>query len=299
MKKLTTIALAILVALPLMAQKPADDQEKIVALINDEKLTLEKFNGLWEALGPEMQKNYEVGGGGRLGFLDNYIERRLILQQALKESFDKQESIAYQLESARDAALFNLYISEVIAADVIPEAELQAYYDENPREFRQRESRKTRHIVATPMSQPVWNSANDDATTLEEARKKMEGLRTQLTGDIRQFADLASKFGEDMSARSGGDLGWIERGSMEVAFDEALFALEPGQVSGLVETDYGVHLILCEQARPAGVKPFEAVRNDITKKLSQQKQAEIITALRTLTRDLRSASAISIYRENL
>lgn len=299
MKTFATLALTILAALPLLAQAPGGDDEKIVAMINGEKLTVEKFNHLWDSLGLDMQKNYELNGGGKLGFLDNYIERRLILQQAVKESFDKQKSIAYQLENARDTAMFNLYVSEEIAADVIPEADLRAYYEANPREFRQRESRKARHIVATPYAQPVWNSANDDAQTPEDAEKKMQGIRKQLTGDLRQFSDLASQFGEDMSSRSGGDLGWIDRGAMDPAFDEALFALEPGQVSDVVKSEFGYHVILCEQARPAGVRPFEEVRSEIAKKLSKEKQAEIITALRTLTRDLRSSSSISIYRENL
>lgn len=297
MKNILSIVLVALVAMPLLAQAGTD--EKLVAVINGEKLTMEKFNHLWEALGPEMQKNYELNGGGKLGFLDNYIERRLILQQAIKESFDKQPSVAYQLESARDSAMFNLYVNEEIAADVIPEADLRAYYENNSREFRRREMRKTRHIVATPHPQPVWNSANDDAATPEDAKKKMEDLRKQLTGEVRQFSDLATKFGEDMSSRAGGDLGWIERGTMEASFDEALFALEPGQVSEVIQTDFGFHVILCEQVRPAGLKPFEEVRVEIAKKLAQEKQAEIITALRALTRDLRTSSSISIYRENL
>jgi hypothetical protein len=296
MKNILSLVLVALVAMPLFAQ--AQENEKLIAIINGEKLTVEKFNHLWDALGPEMQRNYEISGGGKLGFLDNYIERRLIIQQALKENFDKQPSVAHQLENARDATLFNLYVAESIAADVIPEADLRAYYEQNSREFRSREMRKTRHIVATPIEQPVWNSANDDATTPEDARKKLEGLRKELTGDVRQFSDLATKFSEDMSARSGGDLGWIERGTMETTFDEALFSIEPGQVSEVVETDFGFHLILCEQVRPAGMKPFEQVRVEIAKKLAQDRQAEIITALRMLTRDLRTSSSINVYREN-
>lgn len=300
MKTPLILALAMLAALPLVAQqKDMKDDEKIVAVINGETLTVEKFNHLWDAIGPEMQKNYEINGGGKLGFLDNYIERRLIVQQAIKENFDKQKSIAYQLESARDSTMFNLYISEVIAADVIPEADLRKYYDENPREFRQREARKARHIVVTPFEQVVVNSAGDDAKTEEDALKKIEGIRKQLSGDVRQFSDLAAKFNEDMSARSGGDLGWVDRGSMDPAFDDALFALEPGQLSEVVRSEYGFHVILCEQARPAGVKSFDEVRREIAKKLAQAKQAEVITALRALTRDLRSASSVTINRENL
>jgi hypothetical protein len=297
MKKLILIALTLLVALPLLAQ--GADDEKLVAIINGEKLTQKEFDALWDALGPEMQKNYEVNGGGKIGFLDNYIERRLIVQQAVKENFHKQEAIAVQLDNARDTTLFNLYVTQVLAADIIPDAELRAYYDENPREFRQREARKTRHIVATPYPQPVWNSADDDAQTDEDALKKMEGIQKQLTGDVRQFSDLATKFSEDMSSRSGGDLGWVDRGTMDPAFDEALFALGPGQVSPVIKTDFGYHVILCEQTRPAGQMPFEDVKAEIAKKLAKDKQAEIITALRSLSRELRDASTITINRENL
>lgn len=299
MKKLGSIILIALAAMPLAAQTAKEKDERIVAVINGEKLTAEKFEHLWEAIGPEMQKNYELTGGGKIGFLDNYIERRLILQEALKENFDKRDDVAFDLENARDTAMFNLYVSKVIAADVIPESDLRAYYDANQREFQQPESRKARHIVATPFPQPVWNTANDDARTPEEARKKLEGLRSQLTGDVTQFSDLATKFSEDMSARSGGDLGWVARGTMDDAFDEALFALAPGEVSDVIQTDFGLHIVLCEQARPAGVRPFEEVKEEIARKLAKEKQADIITALRSMTRDLREASSISIFRENL
>jgi len=302
MKKLILIALTILAALPLLAQNTGEtkaDGEKIVAIINGEKLTVEKFDALWDALGPEMQKNYEMSGGGKLGFLDNYIERRLIVQQAIKENFDKKKSVAYQLESSRDATLFNLYVSDVIAANVIPEAELKKYYDEHSREFRQREARKARHIVATPGPGTVVNTAEDDATTPEDALKKMEGIRKQLTGDPAQFADLATKLSEDVAARSGGDLGWIDRGTMDPAFDAALFELEPGQVSDVIKTEFGYHVILCEQARPAGFKSFEEVKGEIAKKLASEKQADIIAALRAMTRDLREISSVTVNRENL
>lgn len=293
-----TLALVMALVLPAIAQEKTDD-EPLVAMINGQKVTVAKFNHLWEQIGPEMQKNYELSGGGKIGFLDNYIERILVVQQAVKENFDKRPSIVFELEKVRDSTVFNHYINDVVAPDVIPEADLRAYYNTHKPEFSQREARKARHIVATPISQPVYNSANDDAPTDDSARKKIAGLQKQLAKTPGNFADLASKFGEDLSAKSGGDLGWIEKGLLSAPLEKALFSLEVGQVSEVVHTEFGYHVIICEGIREAGIKPFEEARPAIAEKFASENRNDLISALRQLTNELRRSSTVTVFRENL
>ena len=297
-KMFLTLALAAVVGGSALAQSAKPDEEKIVARVNGEVITAALLDYMWSSLPADARLNYE-GAGGKVGFLDNYIERRLVLQQAVKEKFDKREDVQYEVARARERVLINMYIEKIVAADVFPEAELRKYYDENRREFAQPEKAKVRHIVVTPIAMPVYNSANDDAVDDASARKKIEMIHKLVLSPKAKFDDIASKYSEDLSAKSGGDLGWMPRGRMSNALDEALFTMKPGETSGVIATEFGYHVIRCEGREPAGFLSFEEAKQPIIDILMKDRQAEVIAAGTALTQELRPASAITIYRENL
>lgn len=298
-KTLLTLALAALTATGALAQAAKPAEEKIVARVNGEVITAAQFDYLWDALAPEMRQNYELTGGGKIGFLDNYIDRRLLLQEAIKEKFDQREDVKYEIERTRERVLINMYVEKVVAADVFPEAELRAQYQSNRREFARPERAKARHIVVTPVSMPVYNSANDDAQTEEQALQKIEMIKKLLAGPKTSFDDVASKYSEDLSAKSGGDLGWVSRGMLSGTLDEALFKLQPGETSGVLKTEFGFHVVRCEGREPAGFLTFEEARAQIVDKMMRERQTDLIAAGTALTKDLRRVSTITVYRENL
>lgn len=297
-RMLFTLALA-MTAAGALAQGAEPAEDKIVARVNGEAITAEKFDHLWNALPPETRKNYELNGGGKIGFLDNYIDRWLIVQQAKKEQFDQRQDVQYELERERERALINLYVQKVVAADVFSEAELREYYQNNRREFSRPERVKARHIVVTPVSMPVYNSANDDAATEDAALQKIEMIKKLLADPKASFSDLATTYSEDLSAKSGGDLGWVQRGRTSPALDQAIFALQPGETSDVVKTEFGYHIARCDAREPAGFTPYEEAREQIVEKMLKDRQADVIAAGTALTKDLRRASAITVYRENL
>ncbi|ORX71139.1 peptidyl-prolyl cis-trans isomerase NIMA-interacting 1-like protein [Linderina pennispora] len=88
-----------------------------------------------------------------------------------------------------------------------------------------------------------WKEANITRTK-QEATAAVEQFREQIASGQVQFADLAAKESDCSSARRGGDLGWFDRGQMQPAFEKAVLALKPGELSGPVESDSGVHIIL-------------------------------------------------------
>src|SRR5204863_5711172 len=104
---------------------------------------------------------------------------------------------------------------------------------------------------------------------------------------------------EDGSAPLGGSLGWVTRGSLDPAFEEAAFAMQPGTMSTVVETRYGYHLIFVEAKRANGIKPFDEVRHDIREYLQAKHVTDIMQAVTKLSNDLRSDSKISAFPENL
>ena len=125
-----------------------------------------------------------------------------------------------------------------------------------------------RHILVK-----VANDAGEPAKTA--ARKKAEDLlaKVRAGGD---FAALARKNSDDPgSAAKGGDLGFFGRGTMTPAFESAAFALESGKVSDVVETPFGFHIIRTDEHKPGGVKPLDAVRDEIVQTLRGEQALEL------------------------
>lgn len=298
MKRLAFATVFLIAAVPLAAQAPAAKAEpKIAATINGEIVTVEQLDRMYSHLSPEMRANYERSGG-KAQFLDTYIRKKLLLQEALKSSFDKRPDVQDDVQAAKESVLFDRYIKDVIAANIVTDALVRTYYDGHQDEFQRPASMKLRHILATPTEGPVNNSTGDDAKSLDEALAKM----TRIDGLLKEkanFVDLASKFSEDSTADTGGDLGWVTPGKMVPEFDKMAFSLKKGQISSIIKTDFGFHIIYAEDRREAGVAPFEEVRADIRELMLREKMPEVLQEVNRLAQELRTQSKISINRENL
>lgn len=300
MRRLAFATAFLIAAVPLAAQAPAPAakaEPKIAATINGEIITVDQLDRLYSHLSPEMRANYDRSGG-KAQFLDTYIRKKLLLQEALKSNFDKRPELQVDLQAAKESVLFDRYIKDVVAANIVNDALVRSYYDAHQQEFQRPVSMKLRHILATPAAGPVNNTTGDDAKTLDEALAKMARIEGMLK-EKANFADLASKYSEDSTASSGGDLGWVTPGKMVPEFDKMAFSLEKGQISSIIKTSFGYHIIYAEDRKEAGVAPIEEVRADIREKLLKEKMPEVLQEVNRLAQELRLQSKISINRENL
>jgi parvulin-like peptidyl-prolyl isomerase len=146
----------------------------------------------------------------------------------------------------------------------VPEAEIRRQYDANPNDYRQEEQVKARHILfATRDPRP-------DVDKMAKARA--DSLLAAIRKDGGDFAELAKRFSQEPGApTSGGDLGWFGRGRMVKEFEDAAFALAPGEISPVVKTQFGYHIIKVEARKAAGMKPFEEARVEIRMHLAQSR----------------------------
>ncbi|MDD5300999.1 MAG: SurA N-terminal domain-containing protein [Gallionella sp.] len=151
--------------------------------------------------------------------------------------------------------------------ELAPE-EVRQYYEAHQGDFGTPEQRQAAHIlisVATAASQ-----AEQDA-----AKVAAERLLQQARQNPARFAELAKQNSQDPgSAANGGSLGFFGRGMMVKPFEEAAFALKPGEISGLVKSDFGYHIIKLVAVKPGRILPFDEVRAGIANKLRQQKAAD-------------------------
>jgi len=145
-------------------------------------------------------------------------------------------------------------------------AEVRKYYETNRRQFEVKESRQAAHIF-------VNADAAAGAEAREKARSRAEALYQQVRKAPGSFAEVAKKSSEDPgSAAAGGDLGYIDPGSMKDVpeFEAALFKLKPGEISAPVESRLGYHVIRLTAVRPAQVKSLEEARAQIEQDLGKQ-----------------------------
>jgi peptidyl-prolyl cis-trans isomerase D len=151
---------------------------------------------------------------------------------------------------------------------VIPDAELRAAYSASMDNFRMPDRVKAQHIL-------IKTQGKSDAEK-KAALAKAEDLLKQLKAGA-DFSELAKKNSEDSSnAPKGGDLGWFVRGQMVPQFDQAAFALKPGDLSGIVTTEFGYHIIKINDKENARVKPFEEVKAELAAELKKQRITEMM-----------------------
>lgn len=308
MKARTILPLLALV-LPLAAQEAVQQVsagDKAVATINGEVITVARLDQLWSRVPAQTKTQYKANGG-KAAFLNNYIGKRLLVQEALKHGFDKKPDVQSDIEAARESALFDRYVRDVVAAPIVTDAEARKFYDDSPENFKVPEKIKVRHIVL------VADPTGPRGKTKEEALEAMQKISIELhpffrVGDptegakatrLRKFAEVAARASDDGSAQQGGDLGWVEKGTLDPQFEEAAFSLPVGVLSGIVETRYGYHLIFVEDKQPAGIQPFDEALPEIREFLMAQHQAEVVTAVQRLTTELRLQSKVAVYPENI
>lgn len=142
--------------------------------------------------------------------------------------------------------------------------EIEDYYSNNLAQFTTPEQRHVLHILIAPKG--------SDAAAMEAAKKKAEAILAEIKRSPGKFGELARKDSDDpLSAAKGGDLGFFTRGKMVKPFDEAVFALKPGQISDLVQTQYGFHIIKLLAVKPPYTAPLKDVKSTIEQKLRMDK----------------------------
>jgi len=144
----------------------------------------------------------------------------------------------------------------------IPDAVLKQYYDANQEKYRTPERVKVRHILLMTQGKPPAD--------IPKIRAKAEDILKQLKAGA-DFAALAKKYSEDPgSASKGGDLGWVVRGQTVKNFENTAFSLKPNQISGVITTEYGFHIIQVLEKQSAHVQTFDEVKDQIAAELKHQ-----------------------------
>lgn len=172
----------------------------------------------------------------------------------------------YKVNMARQQFLEAQWTGKIDVND----AAAQTYYDANPDQFKSEEQARASHIlIKTDVA-----DANDPNAVKATAKAEAEKLLAQLK-EGADFAELAKAHSDCPSSAQGGDLGSFGRGRMVPEFEKAAFAMQPGEMSDIVETQFGYHIIKVTERQEAAVAPFEEAKAGIVEQLTNEKKSQV------------------------
>jgi peptidyl-prolyl cis-trans isomerase D len=193
----------------------------------------------------------------------NYVAKVQATDADLEKYYQSQSDRFRSQESA-DVEYVVLDAAGLSKNIQLPEQDIKTYYDQNVQRLSGQEQRRASHIL---ISAPKDASAADK----QKARAKAESILNSVRKDPKTFADMARKNSEDPgSASAGGDLDFFARGAMVKAFEDAAFALQKGEISSVVESEFGFHIIQLTAIKSPAKPSYEAMRSQIEADLRQQ-----------------------------
>ena len=249
--------------------------EEITKYVNDHK---SDFDKLFDAI-PQLKA--QASGPQGDSMKKEISQIRLFAERARKDKIDQQESTKLLTFLVRSDILASAYLDDLRKSDkLVSDEEIAKYYNEHKDEF---EEVRARHILISTQAPPPSHPGTDDkdkkeapkALSKDEAKKKAQSILDRIRKG-EDFAKLAEENSDDPGSKTkGGDLDYFPKGAMVREFDQAAFSLQPGQVSDLVETQFGYHIIKVEDHRTKGLDDQDT-KKQIADKLKQDKIQERI-----------------------
>jgi len=194
-------------------------------------------------------------------------------ESVLKEAHLSEVELKAQIE--RGLAIDEFITGKFVEKVTLSEDEVKAYYESNSESFKQQEQLRASHIL-------IKVDPQEDKSKITSARMKIEKIQQKLRQG-EDFAALAKEFSQCPSSSNGGDLGYFAQGQMAKPFEDAAFALMPGEISDVVETTFGYHLIKVNDKTPETVMAFDDIKDGLKRYLTQQKvQKEVVLYVQKL-----------------
>jgi peptidyl-prolyl cis-trans isomerase D len=202
---------------------------------------------------------------------DSFEEKVIVKDEKLKEYFTKHEQ-KYQTDPLVSLKYLSFLYKNAAEQGSISDEKIRKNYEKNIEKYSTPEKRQARHIL-------LKTDGLKEPEDIKNKEKEALELLRKINSD-EDFAKLAQEFSDDYgSAANGGDLGLFGKGQMVKPFENSVFSLNIGQVSGLVKTRYGFHIIKLENIEPANVKPLAEVRTEIENKIKAKEQKNITEKL--------------------
>jgi peptidyl-prolyl cis-trans isomerase C len=258
---IAVVALTLAATAGIAQQQPAQADPIVIAAGN---LTIRQseFENALKTLPAEYQQ-YAMGPG-RMQFAEDYLRMKLLAAEGMKAGLDKDPEVIQQLNLMRENLVANAQLQKIEKTIQISEADLKKEYEAHKAEYEQV---RAKHILVAFQGSPAAQSGKPELTD-EQAKAKAEALRKQILGGA-SFEEVAQKESDDVgSGARGGELGEFSRGQMVPEFEKAAFEAKVGEVTPVVRTQFGYHIIKVEAHEQT---PFEEVRSFLERNERQER----------------------------
>lgn len=272
------MALALAATAAIAQEKPAPAPAQVQAesdpvIISAGTITIRKSD--FEAAIKTLPEQYQqiAMGPGKKQFAEDYLRMKLLASEGMKAGLDKSPTVLRQLELMKENLVATEQLKKIEENIKVSDADLKKAYEDRKKDYEQV---KARHILIAQKGSAAAQPGKKELTDAE-AKAKAEDIRKQLVAGA-SFEELAKKESDDVqSGKTGGDLGSFGRGQMVPEFEQAVFSAKSGEITPVVKTDYGYHIIQVQERTSA---PFEEHKAAIEKELRQKKLREAIDAMK-------------------
>ncbi|MGL6105289.1 peptidylprolyl isomerase [Romboutsia sp.] len=230
-------------------------EKKVLATIGEKEITNLDIENVLTSLDPYQAMHFN-NEQGKKQVLEDLVNQELFFIEAKEEGLHNDESFKAELQKVEENMLKQYSINKVLSSVTLTEDEKEAFFEANKSKFNKSETASAKHILVE-----TEESAND--------------LLNKINAGELTFEDAALAHSTCPSKDAGGDLGTFPRGQMVPEFEEVVFNMNKGEVTGPVQTQFGYHLIKLEEKQEGGDSQYEEVKNEIEKTLMYQKQNEV------------------------
>jgi peptidyl-prolyl cis-trans isomerase C len=269
----TMIALALTATIAVAQDKPANTaNDPIVIAAGDVAVRQSEFENALKTL-PEQYQQYAMGPGKKQ-FAEDYLRMKMLASAGMKSGLDKDPEVVSQLALMRENLVANAQLKKIEDGIKITDEDLKKAYEAGKNQYEQV---KARHILIAFKGSPAAQQDKPELTE-EQAKAKAEDIRKQLVGGA-SFEELAKKESDDVGSGSrGGDLGEFARGQMVPEFEKAAFEAKVGDITPVVRTQFGYHVIKVDEH---GTTPFEEVKATLERNERQTRLQAALDKMKT------------------
>lgn len=229
-------------------------ENKVLAVVDGKEILQSDFDMLLQQIGPQRAMQFQSPEGQKQ-LLDELIHQELFLIEGKTNKIEDTEAFKQELDLVKDNMIKQFAIRDLLETVKVEDAEIEAFYSENGAMFRNEESVTASHILV-------------------DNEEKANDILAELNGG-KSFEEAAQEYSSCPSNQNGGDLGSFTKGKMVPEFENAAFAMDVDQVSEVVPTQFGFHIIKVTAKEEAAQKSLEEAKDEIANTVLLQKQQAV------------------------